>query len=143
MTMEKLKNFINESKTFCAFSFHGRYDMDRNVFLRLYEHYQKTGENYLDVYSELTWLNFDENKSIRSSNSFPMEIHDPDECNKLEKYVSIAKQLELFDPDDYNILLKIISRYRAEYTEYIQTHPKYKKYKEAKLGTPAEKAGPE
>jgi hypothetical protein len=45
--METLKKFIAGSSSFCAFSFQGRYDMDEDMFLKLYDHYLKTGRSRL------------------------------------------------------------------------------------------------
>jgi hypothetical protein len=141
--METLKKFIAGSNSFCAFSFQGRYDMDEDMFLKLYDHYLKTGENYLDVYSELMWLKWQIGQiKIKSSSYSPVEIHDSNECDKLKKYVAISRKLNFFDNETNNAMIQHINKFRDEYADYLQKHPKYRKYKEALLGTPIQKIGP-
>ena len=48
-----LKKFLLSSDTFCGITFSGCYDMNMDDFFELLHHYIKTGENNLDIYSEI------------------------------------------------------------------------------------------
>lgn len=50
-----LKDFINGSNSFGSFTFQGCYDMPREHFLKMFDHFVKTGENHLDEYSKMKW----------------------------------------------------------------------------------------
>ena len=142
--MRNIKKFVNESETFTGFSFQGEYGMDTDMFIMLFEHYLKTGENFLDVYSELIWLTWDQQTYItRTYEKYPGElakyIHDFTECDKLKNCVEISERLKLFDHETNESLLQLIDRYREQYSEFLKKHPKYRKQIEAQSGPTSQK----
>lgn len=67
---EDLEKFVNDSQTFAGFTFNGLYTMNTDAFLKMFSHYVETGENYLDEYSEMTWLSWGNNTGSPLSNNF-------------------------------------------------------------------------
>lgn len=59
--IEQLKEFVSDSQSFIGITFNGCYTMDTDNFLVMFSHYIETGENYLDEYSEMTWLSWGDN----------------------------------------------------------------------------------
>jgi hypothetical protein len=146
--MENLRRFIDESKTFAGFTFQGVYTMDTDVFMKLYDHYLKTGENHLDTYTSLTWLTWDNQTRIKNMYAgYPKEfakyIHDPDKCAELERCVKVSERLSLFDQETNLSLIQLITRYRNEYTEFLKKNKRYLKQTEAPSGIPTQKVGPD
>ena len=90
MAENKLQNFLSESKTLNGITFTGHYNMPIDIFNRIFEHYQKTGNNYLDTYSELIYLSWE----IKNEEQV---YHDYDWCFQMEQNISIARRLKLFD----------------------------------------------
>jgi hypothetical protein len=111
-----LEKFVSQSKTFNGFTFQGHYGMHTEMFIKLYEHFKKTGENYLDVYSELQWLIWDMNSSKANDEC---QI-DYDEHSKLRQYISIARRLHLYDFDTLKDIIKYIDKLRNNYMNYLE-----------------------
>jgi len=61
-----LQEFIKDSKTFNGFSFHGCYNMNKNHFFELFEHYIETGENLLDGYTKIMHRIWDADNSVNT-----------------------------------------------------------------------------
>jgi 5-methylcytosine-specific restriction endonuclease McrA len=106
--METLKTFVSDSKTFNGFTFRGSYGMSNELFFKLFEYYQQTGENHLDAYSNLIYLSWemDSDREV---------FHDYNECNKLREYVSISRRLKLFDIDTNQDFIRYIESCRKRF----------------------------
>jgi hypothetical protein len=107
-----LNSFIDQSKTFNGFVFNGMYTMPDEIFLRLFDHYQKTGENYLDVYSELQYLFWESKKPEGYT-------HDYIECEKYERYISISRRLKLFNVDEILEIRQYVRKCWFKYRDYL------------------------
>lgn len=111
-SMSVLKTFIEDSKTFIGFDFKGNYTMPSEIFYRLFEHFERTGENYLDVYSELQYLLWELKEEYPG-------IHDFIECEKYDKFISIARRLKLFDIDSIEEIKKYVKKCWYSYRDYL------------------------
>lgn len=105
--MRSLKRFVKSSKTFESFTFQGCYDMNVDIFVKLYNHYLETGENVLDVYTELHNFPYDLEMSIEYNKSFKIKTTKT-EFNKLRRYVGVSRRLKLFDEEANLFILKTI-----------------------------------
>lgn len=64
-----LEKFISSSSSFDSFTFQGCYGMNKSNFIFAFEHFIDTGENFLDEYSELIWLNWNDGMEDYSEES--------------------------------------------------------------------------
>ena len=111
--MNDLKSFVNESKTFNGFSFNGNYNMNVDVFIKLFDHFKRTGENYLDIYSELQYL-------LWESKERQLFVHDFVSCEKYLNYLSIARRLNLYNIDTIKWIRQYIKKCWIKYRDYLE-----------------------
>lgn len=111
--MNNLQSFIDGSKTFNSFVFNGNYDMPNEIFYKLFNHYQNTGENYLDIYSELKYL-------LWESNGLQRSLHDFNECERLEGYISIARKYKLFEVEAIGEIRQYVRKCWFEYRDHLE-----------------------
>jgi len=90
----KLKEFLSESETLEGISFNGSYNMPYDDFFRLFDHFIKTGECLLDIYTNVTHLLWNAHRSDI--------IYDDSFYEKHLKYISNPLIQELFDTDELN-----------------------------------------
>jgi len=107
-----MENFLKDSKTFGSIVFRGNYDMPLDIFFKLYKHYETTGNNLLDLYSELTYLQW-------RIDEFDI-IMDYDECNALDNKISTARRLSLFDQEEIRDLIMLIKTARNNYRRHLE-----------------------
>ena len=94
--MHKLEQFVRESTTFNSFVFIGHYDMKIDHFMALYKHYNETGENLLDAYSNFMYLYWDaENKDD--------DTISPINFAKQQSYLSKLRKLRIVNPDNLKV----------------------------------------
>lgn len=87
--IEQLKEFVSDSQSFIGMTFNGCYTMDTDVFLDMFSHYIKTGENYLDEYSEMNWLSWGNNAGSPLSNNYlNFEYFPEEQRNKIKKWLN-------------------------------------------------------
>lgn len=110
--LHPMENFLRSSKTFNAIVFNGNYDMPLNVFSTIYNHYLSTGENLLDVYSKLIYLEWEKD-------NFDYFLT-YDECNVYSDYLSMARKLKLFDSDTISDLKFLLKRCRNNYAKHLE-----------------------
>lgn len=112
--METLKSFVSDSKTFDGFTFRGSYGMSNEIFCKLFDHYQSTGENHLDAYSKLIYLNWEisEGKNV---------FRDDAECSMLRAYVTILRRLELLSVSESAKFLNYIKACMDRYVIYLES----------------------
>jgi hypothetical protein len=108
-----LQSFVTSSETFNGFTFNGHYNMPEGIFIKLYNHYLTTGENYLDLYSELQYLLWEKKEGYDY-------VHDFAECDKLDQYVSIARRLKLMDHYDLMDIRSYIRECWIRYRDYLE-----------------------
>lgn len=111
--MTELESFLNGSKTFASFTFVGCYDFPKKLFYRLYYCYLQTGKNYLDVYSELTYLKWE-------MTSGKEDLHNYEDCLKYDNYIGISIKMDLFDFETNKNLRKYVRECRYRYGLYIE-----------------------
>lgn len=111
--MDKLETFVRGSKTFIGFDFNGHYTMPSDVFYKLFAHFEKTGENYLDVYSELQYLLWELREEC-------VGIHDFIECEKYEQFISVARKMKLFDTDSIEDIKRYVKKCWYNYRNYLE-----------------------
>lgn len=80
---EKLKDFVDKSRSFIGFGFNGCYTMDTDNFLKMFSHYIETGENYLDEYSGMTWLSWGKNNKL-----LDFEYFDEEKIKKIKGWLN-------------------------------------------------------
>lgn len=88
---KRLLQFINTSNTFSGFVFNGMYDMDSDVFIKIFKHFIKTGENLLDGYSDIIYLSWQKQTNI---------ICDEVEYLKVTAYLTHPLLIKLFAKRD-------------------------------------------
>jgi len=107
-----METFLRGSKTFSSIVFKGNYDMPLRIFFMIYNHYNDTGENLLDAYSKLIYLQWDKDRE-----DFMLTY---DECNDYSNYISSARRLKLFDVDKIHELNNLVKRARKNYQIHLE-----------------------
>jgi hypothetical protein len=113
MAEKNLKLFLEKSQTLQGVAFSGNYTMSSDVFLALYSHYEKTGENLLDAYSEVLY-------AIWEANSNSTEYHDYDWCDKIDNYQSIFRKIKIFNPENLWLVSSYVREKRNQYREMLE-----------------------
>jgi len=109
--MSELRQFIGDSKTFNSFVFNGLYSMSSNDFIALYEHFQRTGENLLDSYSRIIYLEWD-----IAEHRLHQFMYDDDDYCILLKDLNKLEGASFFSPEKHKYYRDFIV---AKYQEYI------------------------
>jgi len=113
--MEQLKKFVSGSKTFGGFDFIGCYTMPSGIFYKLYDHYQKTGENHLDVYSDLEFALWE----IAKDDDFIHHNHNW--CLEMAINVVIARKLSLRSNDEIEKIKSYIHHHDKKYAAFLRS----------------------
>ena len=87
--------------------------MPLDIFYKLYNHYQKTGENHLDVYTYTQYILWE----IESGGN--KYLHNYEKCNSYSEYVSIVRRLKLYSVDDLRDIRIYIKTKRKQYSDYL------------------------
>lgn len=117
MSDEKIKSFISGSETFSGFTFKGCYTMNNEIFIKLFAHYAKTGENYLDLYSDLIYLLWESNNKSSIDSDI---MYDYTDLDAFQLYLSIARKLSLFSIDEVHDIKSYIRKKRIEYRDFLE-----------------------
>ncbi len=91
--MNKLEEFIGNSKTLKGIEFHGNYTMSRHVFMKLLKTFIETGENLLDDYSNYIYLTW-EHADINSP------YYNREKCDKVSQSLSNLRKYKIVEPED-------------------------------------------
>ena len=104
-------DFLKGSKTFGGICFVGHYDMPLDHFEILYNHYQKTGENLLDSYSNVVYTSWEENDDREY-------LIDGKKFNEMTTSVLKMRRLNLFDSSVLDMVLRISDDKYQRYLEF-------------------------
>jgi hypothetical protein len=86
---ELLEEFVEGSKTFNSFTFNGLYEMSTKNFIKMFQRFVETGENYLDEFSEMTWAGWGD-----GDRGFGFEYFDEWERDKINRWLKGESFLE-------------------------------------------------
>ena len=109
--MNKLKNFIEGSKTFDSFAFKGLYSMPNDDFMGLYEHFLETGENLLDSYSRIIYLEWDIAEYREEWHNY---MYDENESNILLDDLDRLNRIYYFSPEKHKQYKEFIEKQRQQ-----------------------------
>jgi hypothetical protein len=110
--MNQLSDFINGSNTFIGFDFNGNYTMPEDIFYKLFDHFNKTGENHLDVYSNMQYLIWEIKEDSEN-------LHDFTKCEQYESYISISRKLKLYDVNTISEVRQYVRKCWYKYRDYL------------------------
>ena len=102
-------NFLKESSTFGGIYFSGNYDMSLDELGILYNHYEETGENLLDSYSEIIYLSWKKGEQL---------FMDGARYNNTIETVNKLRQIGLIDTDFMYTVIKIADYQYSLYREH-------------------------
>ena len=114
-----MENFLRGSKTFNGITFDGCYNMPIDAFVKIYNHYLKTGDNLLDCYSKLIYMKWEMDNDEYMLNY--------DEYNVYSEYISSARRLKLFDSDtiiDLKYVLRNAGKNYKNHLDRIRNQPR-------------------
>lgn len=115
--MRTLKNFFGKSRTFSGVSFEGCYDMPLDHVHIMFNHFQRTGENLLDDYSNCYHI----------QHMLPEVVLDESDRAQFDNSLSRIRRIGLLSPEDVSsIQYNIREAYRRHQDELciIQNQPR-------------------
>lgn len=111
--MERIKSFIENSKTFAGFTFSGSYTMNRKHFFKMLEHYLETSENLLDDYSSFIHLKWE-------SPYIDKSYYSVEQCNRMDESLSRLRKLRMIEPC-------VLAEQRDKVSEYRRINKRFSK----------------
>ena len=110
--MNELKSILNGSKTFAGFEFCGSYTMPTDVFFKIYDYWIKENVNFLDSYSQLTYM-------LWESSEDSVKLYTYEEVDNFEEILSTARRLQLFDVDSIHTIRYYLRKCWRDYRDYL------------------------